>query len=639
MPPMGRGPRGGKRPGMPVVGKKPNDVKKTLKRLLSYLPGMYKVTLGAVVVCIILSTLAGVIGSLFLEVLIDDYITPLIGVENPVFTGLLQVILFMAVIFLCGVLSTLIYSRLMVIISQGVMKQIRDDMFVHMQKLPIRYFDTHKFGDTMSHYTNDTETLHQMLAQSVPQVFSSIITIIFVFVAMIYTSGPLTILVVVMVIVLFFVMKNIGGKSAVYFVRQQKSLGTVNGYIEEMINGQKVIKVFCHEDQVKAEFDVMNDELQGHAKSANTFANIFMPIVMNLGNIQYVLVAVVGGALAIGGVGGLTLGGIAAFLQLSKSFMMPVSQVSQQLSSVVMALAGAERIFKLLDEPAEEDTGDVTLVNAQYEGSVLTEAPAYTGIWAWKEIVDGSPVYTKLEGDVQLRDVSFGYTPDKEVLHDVSVYANPGQKVAFVGATGAGKTTITNLINRFYDVQEGEILYDGINVKRIRKADLRHSLGIVLQDTNLFTGTVRENIRYGKLDATDEEVYAAARLANAHDFITRLPDGYDTILEGDGGSLSQGQRQLLSIARAAVANPPVMILDEATSSIDTRTEAIVQAGMDSLMKGRTVFVIAHRLSTVQNADVIMVLESGRIIERGTHTKLISEKGKYHQLYTGAFELE
>ncbi len=639
MPPMNHGPKGGGHSGMPVVGNKPNDVKKTLKRLLSYLPGMYKVTLGVVVICIILSTLAGVIGSLFLEVLIDDYITPLIGVENPVFTGLLQVILLMAVIFLCGVLSTLIYSRLMVIISQGVMKRIRDDMFVHMQKLPISYFDTHKFGDTMSHYTNDTETLHQMLSQSVPQVFSSIVTIILVFCAMVYTSGPLTILVIVMVIVMFFVMKNIGGKSAVHFVRQQKSLGTVNGYIEEMINGQKVIKVFCHEDKVKAEFDVMNDELCGHAKSANTFANIFMPIVINLGNIQYVLVAVLGGALAISGVGGLTLGAIAAFLQLSKSFMMPISQVSQQLSSVVMALAGAERIFKLMDEPLEEDTGDVTLVNATYEGSALTEAPAYTGIWAWKEIADGSPVYTKLEGDVQLHDVSFSYTPDKEVLHDVSVYANPGQKVAFVGATGAGKTTITNLINRFYDVQEGEILYDGINVKRIRKADLRHSLGIVLQDTNLFTGTVRENIRYGKLDATDEEVYEAARLANAHDFITRLPDGYDTILEGDGGSLSQGQRQLLSIARAAVANPPVMILDEATSSIDTRTEAIVQAGMDSLMKGRTVFVIAHRLSTVQNADVIMVLESGRIIERGTHTKLISEKGKYHQLYTGAFELE
>jgi len=639
MPPMGQGPGGHKRPGMPVVGHKPNDVKKTLKRLLSYLPGAYKVTLVVVVICILLSTLAGVIGSLFLKVLIDDYITPLIGAENPVFTALLQAILFMGLIYLCGVLSTLIYSRLMVIISQGAMKRIRDEMFAHMEKLPIKYFDTHQFGDTMSHYTNDTETLHQMLSQSVPQVFSSIVTIILVFCAMIYTSGPLTILVVFMVIVLFFVMKNIGGRSATHFVRQQKSLGEVNGYIEEMINGQKVVKVFCHEEKVKAEFDVMNDQLCGHATSANKFANIFMPVVVNIGNIQYVLVAIVGGALAISGVGGLTLGGIAAFLQLSKSFMMPISQVSQQLSSVVMALAGAERIFKLMDEPVEEDVGDVTLVHARYEGSSLTEAPAYTGIWAWKEIVDGSPVYTKLEGDVQLRDVSFGYTPDKDVLHDVSVYARPGQKVAFVGATGAGKTTITNLINRFYDVQEGEIFYDGINVKKIKKADLRRSLGIVLQDTNLFTGTVRENIRYGKLDATDEEVYAAARLSNAHDFISRLPEGYDTVLEGDGGSLSQGQRQLLSIARAAVANPPVMIMDEATSSIDTRTEAIVQAGMDSLMKGRTVFVIAHRLSTVHNADVIMVLESGKIIERGSHEELISEKGKYYQLYTGAFELE
>ncbi|PAV09544.1 ABC transporter ATP-binding protein [Methanocorpusculum parvum] len=624
---------------MPVVGNKPKDVKKTLGRLLSYLPGMYKITLGVVVVCILLSTLAGVIGSLFLEVLIDDYITPLLGMENPVFTSLLQAILFMGLIYLCGVLSTLIYSRLMVIISQGVMKRIRDELFAHMQKLPVRYFDTHKFGDTMSHYTNDTETLHQMLSQSVPQVFSSVVTIIFVFAAMIYTSSILTILVVFMVVILFFVMKKIGGKSATYFVSQQKSLGKVNGYIEEMINGQKVVKVFCHEDTVKSEFNVMNDELRGHAASANTFANIFMPIVINLGNIQYVLVAVLGGALAISGVGGLTLGAIAAFLQLSKSFMMPISQVSQQLSSVVMALAGAERIFQLMDEPAEEDTGDVTLVNAEIEGAALTESSVYTGVWAWKEIQNGRPVYTQLKGDVQLRGVTFGYAPDKDVLHDVTLYARPGEKVAFVGATGAGKTTITNLINRFYDVQKGEIFYDGIDIRRIRKADLRRSLGIVLQDTNLFTGTVRENIRFGKLDATDEEVYAAAHLSNAHNFISRLPEGYDTILEGDGGTLSQGQRQLLSIARAAVANPPVMILDEATSSIDTRTEAIVQAGMDSLMKGRTVFVIAHRLSTVHNADVIMVLESGRIIERGSHEKLIAEGGRYYQLYSGAFELE
>ena len=639
MPPMGPPSPRSKRPGMPVVGNKPKDVKKTLGRLLSYLPGMYKITLGVVVVCILLSTLAGVIGSLFLEVLIDDYITPLLGMENPVFTSLLQAILFMGLIYLCGILSTLIYSRLMVIISQGVMKRIRDELFAHMQKLPVRYFDTHKFGDTMSHYTNDTETLHQMLSQSVPQVFSSVVTIIFVFAAMIYTSSILTILVVFMVVILFFVMKKIGGKSATYFVSQQKSLGKVNGYIEEMINGQKVVKVFCHEDTVKSEFNVMNDELRGHAASANTFANIFMPIVINLGNIQYVLVAVLGGVLAISGVGGLTLGAIAAFLQLSKSFMMPISQVSQQLSSVVMALAGAERIFQLMDEPAEEDTGDVTLVNAEIEGATLTESSVYTGVWAWKEIQNGRPVYTQLKGDVQLRGVTFGYAPDKDVLHDVTLYARPGEKVAFVGATGAGKTTITNLINRFYDVQKGEIFYDGIDIRRIRKADLRRSLGIVLQDTNLFTGTVRENIRFGKLDATDEEVYAAAHLSNAHNFISRLPEGYDTILEGDGGTLSQGQRQLLSIARAAVANPPVMILDEATSSIDTRTEAIVQAGMDSLMKGRTVFVIAHRLSTVHNADVIMVLESGRIIERGSHEKLIAEGGRYYQLYSGAFELE
>lgn len=639
MPPMGPPSPRSKRPGMPVVGNKPKDVKKTLGRLLSYLPGMYKITLGVVVVCILLSTLAGVIGSLFLEVLIDDYITPLLGMENPVFTSLLQAILFMGLIYLCGILSTLIYSRLMVIISQGVMKRIRDELFAHMQKLPVRYFDTHKFGDTMSHYTNDTETLHQMLSQSVPQVFSSVVTIIFVFAAMIYTSSILTILVVFMVVILFFVMKKIGGKSATYFVSQQKSLGKVNGYIEEMINGQKVVKVFCHEDTVKSEFNVMNDELRGHAASANTFANIFMPIVINLGNIQYVLVAVLGGTLAISGVGGLTLGAIAAFLQLSKSFMMPISQVSQQLSSVVMALAGAERIFQLMDEPAEEDTGDVTLVNAEIEGAALTESSVYTGVWAWKEIQNGRPVYTQLKGDVQLRGVTFGYAPDKDVLHDVTLYARPGEKVAFVGATGAGKTTITNLINRFYDVQKGEIFYDGIDIRRIRKADLRRSLGIVLQDTNLFTGTVRENIRFGKLDATDEEVYAAAHLSNAHNFISRLPEGYDTILEGDGGTLSQGQRQLLSIARAAVANPPVMILDEATSSIDTRTEAIVQAGMDSLMKGRTVFVIAHRLSTVHNADVIMVLESGRIIERGSHEKLIAEGGRYYQLYSGAFELE
>ena len=638
MPPMRPG-QNNRRRGMPAVGNKPGNVKKTVKRLLSYFSGKYKFTLIVVVICILLSTLAGVIGSLFLQVLIDDYIKPLLGMENPVFTALLGAILFMGLIYLAGVISTLIYNRLMVVISQGVMKRIRDEMFTHMQKLPIKYFDTHQFGDMMSHYTNDTETLHQMLSQSVPQVFSSITTIIFVLCAMIYTSGYLTLLVLSMLVLLFIVTKNIGGKSAAYFVRQQKSLGGMNGYIEEMINGQKVVKVFCHEEKAKEDFDKLNDKLCRHSTSANKFANIFMPIVANIGNIQYVLIAIVGGALAISGIGGLTLGGIAAFLQLSKSFTMPVSQVSQQMGSVVMALAGAERIFQLMDEPMEEDSGTVTLVNAKYEGASLVETPEYTGIWAWKDMADGKTVYTKLEGDVQLRDVSFGYSPDKEVLHDITVYARPGQKVALVGATGAGKTTITNLINRFYDVPDGEIFYDGISIRKIKKADLRRSLGMVLQDTNLFTGTVMENIRYGKLDATDEEVYNAARLANADDFISRLPEGYNTLLKGDGGSLSQGQRQLLSIARAAVANPPVMILDEATSSIDTRTEAIVQAGMDSLMRGRTVFVIAHRLSTVHNSDVIMVLDSGRIIERGSHDRLISEKGTYYQLYTGAFELE
>ncbi|MDR0981142.1 MAG: ABC transporter ATP-binding protein/permease [Methanocalculaceae archaeon] len=636
MPPMG-----GRRiqPGQFTGDGGPRDAGKTIKRLFSYLTGMDRVRFAVVLACIVLSALAGVVSSLFMEVLIDDYITPLLGMEYPAFTGLLAAILFMAVIYAVGVVATFVYTRLMVVIAQGMLKTVRDSMFSHMQRLPVGYFDTHTFGDVMSRYTNDTDTLRQMISQSIPQMFSSVVTIAVVFAAMVYTSGYLTILVLFMVGMLFFVTKYIGTKSATYFIRQQKSLGEVNGYIEEIMGGQKVVKVFCYENAAKAEFDAMNGELCGHATSANTFANIFMPVVANIGNIQYVLVAIFGGALALLGVGGLTLGGIAAFLLLSRSFMMPISQVSQQISAVVMALAGAERIFQLMDEPVEEDAGTVRLVNVKREERGLAETLNETTLWAWREETDAGTIYTELKGDVRLEHVRFGYTLEKEVLHDVSLYAKPGQKVAFVGATGAGKTTITNLINRFYDISAGEILYDSIDVTRMKKSDLRWSLGMVLQDTNLFTGTVMENIRYGKLNATDEEVYAAGKLANADEFIRMLPDGYATMLEGDGGSLSQGQRQLLSIARAAVANPPVMILDEATSSIDTRTEAIVQAGMDSLMNGRTVFVIAHRLSTIHNADVILVLDNGKIIERGNHETLIAQKGKYYQLYTGAFELE
>ena len=580
---------------------------------------------------------------MFLRVLIDDYIAPLLLQASPVFTGLIHAISLMALVYLVGIISTFLYNRIMVSISQGILKQVRDEMFERMQKLPIRYFDTHTHGDLMSHFTNDTDTLQQMLSQSVPQMFSSLMTIIAVFIAMLVTNVWLTLFVLLGILVMLVVVKRIGGQSARFFLEQQTALGKVNGYIEEMIGGQKVVKVFCHEEKCKEQFDVLNDALRESAKNANTFANILMPIMMNIGNLLYVLVAVVGGTLALSGAVGssITIGVIASFLQLTKSFTQPITQISQQFNSIIMALAGAERIFELMDEEPEQDNGYVTLVNAKYDkDGNLTETPEKTNIWAWKHPhEDGTITYEQVRGDVRFYDVDFGYNPDKIVLHNITLYAEPGQKVAFVGATGAGKTTITNLINRFYDLADGKIRYDGININKIKKSDLRRSLGIVLQDTNLFTGTIRENIRYGNLDATDQEVEAAAQLANADDFIRRLPDGYDTVIDGEGGSLSQGQRQLISIARAAVADPPVMILDEATSSIDTRTESIVQAGMDSLMYGRTVFVIAHRLSTVQNADVIMVLELGHIIERGNHEQLIAEHGKYYQLYTGAFELE
>ena len=614
---------------------------KTAKRLLKYVTGMYKVQFVIVFVCILLSSVASISVSLSLKFLLDDFIIPLIGQKQPNFAELYQAMAVLGCIFLVGVVSTFVYTRMMVTIGQGVLKQVRDDMFEHMQTLPIRYFDQNTNGSIMSLYTNDTDTLRQMINQSIPQALMSFFTIIVIFISMLILSPLLTVLAVVMIGVLLLVTKKIGGNSGKFFVRQQIALADVTGYVEERMNGQRVVKVFNHENKSKEEFDKLNEQLFESAANANTFANMMGPVIGNIGNLQFVLTAVLGGFLSVQGVGGITLGVMASYLQFTKSFTQPFMQVAQQFNSIVMALAGAERIFDLIDEEPEMDEGYVELVNAKKDAKGnIVECKERTGMWAWKHPheADGTVTYTELKGDVRFEDVTFGYNSDKVILQDISLFAKPGQKLAFVGSTGAGKTTITNLINRFYDIQGGKIRYDGINITKIKKDDLRRSLGIVLQDTHLFTGTIMENIRYGKLDATDEEVYEAARLSHADQFIRMLPNGYDTVLSGDGEELSQGQRQLLSIARAAVANPPVLILDEATSSIDTRTESIVQKGMDNLMKGRTVFVIAHRLSTIRNSDAIIVLEHGKIIERGDHEDLIQMKGIYYQLYTGKLEL-
>ena len=623
-----RGPRGPK----PKI-KNPG---KLFARLMGFIFKKYLPACIIVVICIFVSVLANVQGTMFTKNLIDDYIVPLLKTGTPDYGPLLAAMGRVAVFYGIGVISTFAYSKIMIYVSQGTIKNLRVELFSHMQDLPIRYFDSHAHGDIMSIYTNDIDTLRQLISQSLPQILNSAITVVSVFVSMVILNIPLTVLTIVMVIVTTVVTKKFAGFSSRYFLAQQRDLGKVNGFIEEMLNGQKVVKVFTHEQENIEAFDKINDELFESAYNANMYSNMLGPVNAQIGNLSYVLCALAGGVMALSGFGGLTLGKLASFLTFNKSFNMPISQVSQQFNSIIMALAGCDRIFSLLDEAPETDEGYVTLVNAREENGKLTETPEHTGLWAWKHThqADGSVDYKKLEGDVVFDDVDFGYVPEKIVLHDVDLFATPGQKIAFVGTTGAGKTTITNLINRFYDIADGKIRYDGININKIKKADLRHSLGIVLQDTHLFTATVMENIRYGKLDATDDEVYAAARLANADTFIRQLPDGYNTVLTGDGANLSQGQRQLLAIARAAIADPPVLILDEATSSIDTRTERIVQDGMDKLMHGRTTFVIAHRLSTVRNSDCIMVLEQGRIIERGSHDELISKKGKYYQLYTG-----
>ena len=614
---------------------------KTAKRLLGYVTSRFKVQFFAVFICIIISSIASISVSLSLKFLLDDFIIPLIGQESPDFSELYMALGVLGTIFLAGVISTFVYTRLMVTIGQGVLKQVRDDMFEHMQKLPIRYFDQNTNGSIMSLYTNDTDTLRQMINQSIPQVLMSSITIVVTFISMVALSPILTVLAVIMIFLLIFVAKTIGGNSGKYFLKQQIAIANITGFVEERMNGQRVIKIFNHERVSEEEFDELNEKLYDSAANANTFANMMGPIIGNIGNLQFVLTAVLGGFLSVMGVGGITLGVMASYLQFTKSFTQPFMQVAQQFNSIVMALAGAERIFSMMDEEPEVDEGYVTLVNVRKDADGnMIECKERTGMWAWKHPhqADGTVTYTELKGDVRFYDMTFGYTDEKMVLHDLTLYAKPGQKIAFVGSTGAGKTTITNLINRFYDVQDGKIRYDGININKIKKYDLRRSLGIVLQDTHLFTGTIMENIRYGRLDATDEDVYEAAKLAHADQFINMLPNGYQTMLSGDGEELSQGQRQLLVIARAAVSNPPVLILDEATSSIDTRTESIVQKGMDNLMKGRTVFVIAHRLSTIRNSDAIMVLEHGRIIERGNHEDLIKQKGTYYQLYTGKLEL-